>query len=537
MKENSFYSDDFEELIRGKTEQYKMYPSENVWKGVHSALHTKRKWFIGSMSLLVTGILFMAGRELILPSKNTTALHKTATGNAATDASKSTTRNTRPAPLAILRPTNASTAARHNDSDNNIAEWDPAIASISVTISHPALTQSDLSEWLTHVIKLPAEAPDLDVIAAKTIAVDNATAVTAIARGTNDDQRIANGDQRTAADNRTMGTENAADALTAQNVLESLSARGSHESRFAQTGSSLETSKGNRNAVNGQTQLSGSGSAATKASAAEIAEAEDAQRVNWLHDYAMNILDATPKSGRTFLQLSLSPTVSYRTLGGSDVGADKYPTSGTGTPLGGPNSYVDHRGAFGFGASGSVLYRLTRNLSVKGGLQFNFARFPIRAYSSNGSGTNTLQTPYGNMMDSISSVGMPFVRTSKATAVTVDNDYYQLSAPIGFELRVLGNERLTFNLGATIAPSYLLNSSSYMLEGVYTRYDKAPAMYRKLNFYAGAEAFVSYRIGDINLQVGPEIRYQLLSSYTSKESITENLKSYGLKIGIVKTLP
>src|SRR5580704_11182441 len=113
MKENNFYSDDFEELIRGKTEQYKMYPSENVWKGVHSALHTKRKWFIGSMSLLVTGILFMAGRELILPSKNTTALHKTATGNAATDASKSTTRNTRPAPLAILRPTNASTAARH----------------------------------------------------------------------------------------------------------------------------------------------------------------------------------------------------------------------------------------------------------------------------------------------------------------------------------------------------------------------------------------------------------------------------------------
>src|ERR1700743_3234584 len=106
MKENNFYSDDFEELIRGKTEQYKMYPSENVLKGVHNALHTKRKWFIGSMSLLVTGILFMAGRELILPSKNTIALHNTGTGNAATDASRSTTENRRSAPLAIMRSTN-----------------------------------------------------------------------------------------------------------------------------------------------------------------------------------------------------------------------------------------------------------------------------------------------------------------------------------------------------------------------------------------------------------------------------------------------
>jgi hypothetical protein len=49
MKESNFYSDEFEQLIREKTEQYKMYPSENVWKGVHNSLHTKRKWFIGSV--------------------------------------------------------------------------------------------------------------------------------------------------------------------------------------------------------------------------------------------------------------------------------------------------------------------------------------------------------------------------------------------------------------------------------------------------------------------------------------------------------
>lgn len=560
MKENSFYSDDFEELIRGKTEQYKMYPSENVWKGVHSALHTKRKWFIGSMAFLVTGILFMAGRELIFPSSHP-ALHKLAT-NAAADAAKPAVENTPRAPLAILRPANTAVTARHNDSDNNSSsqEWDPAVAGISITVGHPVLSQSDLSEWLSHVVRLPAQAPDLAVIAARTPAADN-NAVAALTRSTDDgrstagdgrgitidqqrsaDDQVAAGDGRVGGDSRTTGLETGADGLTAQSVVESLSARGAHEGHYARTDAALQTSTGNRNSVNGQSRLAGSAGAATRASAAAIAESDDAQRANWLHDYAMNLLETTPKSGRTYLELSLSPTVSYRSMGGSDAGADKlYPLGVNGIPSGGPNSYIDHRPGFGFDASGSILYRLTRNLSVKGGLQFNFTRFPIKAYADNGSGassgTTTLQSPYGIMMDSISSTGMPMARSGKENSITIDNDYYQLSAPVGFELRVLGNEQLQFNLAATIAPSYLLNSTSYMLSSGYTRYDKRPEMYRRLNFYASAEAFLSYRVGNIRWQVGPEFRYQLLSSYTSQAGISEYLKSYGLKIGITKSIP
>lgn len=573
MKENSFYSDDFEELIRGKTEQYKMYPSENVWKGVHSALHTKRKWFIGSMAFLVTGILFMAGRELILPS-NHPALHKSATG-AVADVAKPAVENTPHAPMANLRPANTAATTRHNDSDNDIAsqEWDPAVAGISITVGHPVLSQSDLSEWLSHVVKLPAQAPDLNVIAARTPATDN-NALAALThdgqRGTPDDGRATGdnqragadeqhtqndgriaadgrdsriaGDGRLAGDSRTTGSEIGTDGLTAQNVIESLSAMGAHEGRYARMNAALQTSTGNRSGVNGQSLLAQSAGASTRASAKEIAESGDAQRANWLHDYAMNLLETTPKSGRTYLELSLSPTVSYRSMGGSDAGADKlYPLGVNGTPPGGPNSYIDHRPGFGFEASGTILYRLTRNLSVKGGLQFNFTRFPIKAYEDNGANgtaaTTTLQSPYGIMMDSISSTGMPMARSGKQTSVTVYNDYYQLSAPVGFELRVLGNEQLQFNLAATIAPTYLLNSSSYMLSSGYTRYDKSPTMYRKLNFYAGAEAFLSYRVGNIRWQIGPELRYQLLSSYTSQSGMSEYLKSYGLKIGITKSIP
>src|SRR5579872_7066735 len=88
MKESNFYSDEFEQLIREKTEQYKMYPSEKVWKGIHGSLHTKRKWFFGTMALMVTGILFLAGKELIAPPVHGSLTKKLALGSPESGSSK-----------------------------------------------------------------------------------------------------------------------------------------------------------------------------------------------------------------------------------------------------------------------------------------------------------------------------------------------------------------------------------------------------------------------------------------------------------------
>src|SRR5579863_5351259 len=68
--ERDFYNDDFEELIRQKADQYKMYPSDKVWKGVYSSLHTRRRKFVFGMSFLITGILFLAGKQLLMPGNH-----------------------------------------------------------------------------------------------------------------------------------------------------------------------------------------------------------------------------------------------------------------------------------------------------------------------------------------------------------------------------------------------------------------------------------------------------------------------------------
>ncbi len=114
MMESNFYSDDFERLIREKTEQYKMYPSEKVWKGVYSSLHTKKRWFIGGMSVLITGIIVVAGRELILPSAHPGSGKKQPlTANLTTP--KTTPENTvLPAPFTEFRGGAHSSSFAHN---------------------------------------------------------------------------------------------------------------------------------------------------------------------------------------------------------------------------------------------------------------------------------------------------------------------------------------------------------------------------------------------------------------------------------------
>jgi hypothetical protein len=544
MKESNFYSDDFEQLIRDKTEQYKMYPSENVWKGVHNSLHTKRKWFIGSMSVLVTGILFLAGRELIAPSVHPIAARKTAAaaGSAADPSKGSAPENILHTPLAAYRPATAALTNRHSaDAANTAGGEDPVYKGINITISNPVLDQSDLSEWLSHVVRLPDHAPDLPVVIAKTALAEQWRAAEDAGHA-QDMTRVAG--EVAAGHHETTGetaTKDETDEV--RNALEGLSAgdagtAGGILPRASRPGGRLTNTRSG-GSVTGK-EVADAPASSTKADGAAIAEADDVQRVNWLRDYAMNILPSSSTRGRTFLQLTLSPTIDFRSLNGIDPMQEKFGTTGSGS--------LNPSPGFGFEVGGTILYRLTRNLSIKAGLQFNFIRYQIGTYASTNSQTKetVYYTPKGYSQDSMQQrIGMnnPNNAMPPKNAVTLNNDYMQLSAPIGFELRVLGNERLQLHVGANVQPSYLLNTTAYKLNEDFTQYQKQPSMYRRWNVSGGVETFLTYRMGDVRWQIGPEFRYQFLSSYYSQYAnghqnpITENLKSYGIKIGITKPLP
>src|SRR5690242_19780293 len=55
--ERNIHNKDFEQYVKKNADQYRMYPSEKVWKGIYSALHTRRRWYgIGLGLLLLSSV-------------------------------------------------------------------------------------------------------------------------------------------------------------------------------------------------------------------------------------------------------------------------------------------------------------------------------------------------------------------------------------------------------------------------------------------------------------------------------------------------
>ena len=76
--ERQFNNGDFEKLLRDNANQYRMYPSEKVWKGIHSALHTRRRWYglTAAILFLITGSVVSIVIFNDKPEKNTISEQK-----------------------------------------------------------------------------------------------------------------------------------------------------------------------------------------------------------------------------------------------------------------------------------------------------------------------------------------------------------------------------------------------------------------------------------------------------------------------------
>ena len=199
------------------------------------------------------------------------------------------------------------------------------------------------------------------------------------------------------------------------------------------------------------------------------------------------------------------------------------------------NGFVDNTPMLGYNLGGDILYHITKNISLKAGLEFSFNRYYIKAYNSGSSQTSVaLNSYFGYVADSLNA-SIQSSGTDK-NPQHYQNRYYQLSVPVGVDMKVAGNGRVQLHVGATLQPSYLLNTDAYVLSTDYKGYSKDPQAFRRWNLNAGAEAFVSYAVGNIRWELGPQIRYQFFSTYKNSYPFQENMLNYGIRIGISKTI-
>jgi hypothetical protein len=541
MMERNFYSDDFEQLIREKTEQYKMYPSEKVWKGVYSSLHTKKRWFFAGMSILVTGIILVAGKELIAPASHTAAAKKPSL-TATLSNSKTTPENSvLPAAFSEYKPGSHSTLGHNGQGSGLFADDDQQVSDEigELSIVDPETGQRsdrantvsrnvDIADIYVLAANLSSERPDVHV----DVAAIHTNAIPPV--GGLPGNRMADAYAKYLARLRTGNVLTGSDPAAGEiniNIYPDLFPG----NLTAGLQIPLHPSAASRSMA----RMHAAEQAETTVAADAVSIAPDSttvmQRINWLQEYAVYNLNPSSRKNSDLLQFYLSPTATFRTVTGSPYQNPKSNSGSAPAPLTGSmdmRDYLNRAPALGFEAGMSLVHKIARNLSFKMGLQFSYSSFAIQAFAVN-------PGPVTVVGSTDSSASFRSMNSSKSMQEQdLHNEYFQLSAPIGLQLKVLGNERLQLNIALTAQPTYFLNTNSYLLTTDYSNYTKDPTQFRRWNLNGGIEAFVSYKVNkNWSLQAGPEFRYQLLSSYYSQYPIRENLQQYGLKIGFTKSLP
>lgn len=471
--ERNFYNDDFdfEQLIKQKSDQFKMYPSDKVWKGVQSALRPARKWYWMGLALFLASIGFYTIDAINHPGKPVLASNNT-TESENTTASKETQK----APIVPMVAKKTS-----QDQKSSVAFFDTKWEEKRIEETKSEETRSE-------------------------------------ERGS---EEFKNEEMRN-EERGVSTTEKPFKRISPVIPMVAATAAKAEDIQIENTTTSTQVAP----------------IAATPTEEAAAANEEKSEKINWLQENLVYEF-SKPKLKKLSWQLSFSPTMNYRKLQGT---ADaKISNLLTNVPIaptieGDIDNLVKHKPGVGFELGSGFVYALNKSMNFRAGVQFNYSQYYIQAYNSYSTDRATIAlNNVGLSSGTITNYSR--IRNFGGNSQTdLRNEYFQISAPIGMEFILMGRKRLQMGVAATVQPTYLLNRNNYLITTDYKNYTSAPSLVRRWNVNTGAEAFVSYKVGSTKIQLAPQFRYQLLSSYTDQYPIKEYLMEYGAKLTISKTI-
>lgn len=272
----------------------------------------------------------------------------------------------------------------------------------------------------------------------------------------------------------------------------------------------------------------------TGSTATKITEVSDKA---WIENYAMYNRPAIKKwAGKVSWQAYVTPSVVYRKLYNNTANKD---LSGNGTGNFN-NANVDvavtQKPSFGLETGLSLQYDFLKVLKLKAGLQLNYTRYNAQAYEN--------QHPIASSITLNSEENIPYevFRTTPYSnniglnPVSLHNETYQLSLPVGADLKLFSTDQISWYAGATIQPTFVMYANSYLISSDRRNYIKDKSMLNRFNVNAGFETYLSFKTSGYTWQVGPQFRSQIFSTNNKIYSVEERLMNYGFKIGITKKL-
>jgi len=438
----------FENFIKKTADQYRMYPSEDVWNGVHRTLHPRKKWYGFGLGLLLisTGLSVM-----FLVNTKKTNLKEISEINA------------------VPQTEQASKTINGNADVTVIPES---------RLSRNILTINSNKEN-TIFNQIPVTIQSLDILIAENKILAN-----------------------TFSQDPFIQNHIPADAITDQDEY--------------YTGII-------NNKIKNPRQEEGK----------EVSHLNENLLLSTLTiESVLNTYNRNKKKNKLFFQVFFTPTVSYRKLSENKAFLQSAPSNlpPSYSALYNINNVVTHKPDMGLELGLNVKYPVTKSINAKVGLQFNMTRYEIKAFN-NPTEIATIALNNGRRLESLNTVSN-YRNFNGGKADWLKNFYFQASVPVGVEVNLIKDEKIAFGIGSTLQPTYVLGDRAYLISSDYKNYSEVPWLIRRWNVNTSIETYVAYSTGKLNWQVGPQVRYQLLSSFVDKYPVKENLFDFGLKVGI-----
>ncbi|MDB5198127.1 MAG: hypothetical protein JWO92_90 [Chitinophagaceae bacterium] len=213
----------------------------------------------------------------------------------------------------------------------------------------------------------------------------------------------------------------------------------------------------------------------------------------------------------------VSPSISYRHLADDKI-----------------NNSVTHTPMIGYEAGTAMNFNIFKKLQFTSGLQLNFSGYNIKANNTHPTiATLFLGTETPGQYSVYSSMSY-FGNNTGSEITRLKNYSLQASLPIGLQYIFAGNENIKFSAAASFQPSFIIASQAYLLSSDKRNYITNPDLVRNWNMNTSFATYVLFTSNKFNWQIGPQVRYQLLSTYFKPYQDKEHLINYGIRVGISK---
>ena len=476
--ENKNYQDEFEQFLQDEVKQHRMYPSDHIWKNIRTEMHGYKAWpALTFISLFIITALTI-----------------------------STLINNHPQHLVA----NVTATSVHAAKQTGVASNPNLPAAVEKdyfqTIAPEQITAETFADLNLNEEILPQEA----IVVRKTN--NDFAAVTVKAAHNTDHSAMA---EKIAAKNITIDAE----AIT--DVPNTLVATATD------------------NTISETTALAETAAPIEKLTPETHSSADD-----FLKDFVYVSGTAPRRNSKFGFQFYITPSTSYRRLSDEKVKEVIQPATAVAStsqnvPLSANytanvNDVVRHKPALGFEAGFALLYNMSGRLKFKTGLQLNVRQYYIETFQSTNDLTSLSLINYRGV-ETISFYS-PYNNNTGYKKTQLDNKVYQLSMPLGIQYDLIQGKHLGITTEASVQPTLTLNNNTYLLSTDYKHYTGGNDFIRKWNINTSLGLNITYKSGASSWQLGPQIRYQHLPTYSNAYPIKEYLMDYGVRLGFTRQI-